>query len=552
MRALFLVTAASAQPLFSNDIFRLTCDGSMHLFPGSKVEAAVNVKPLLALLDNFYTAAKTKATKVCPSLSDAEFRRRFVPGLESVINHLDQQDMSTTCDNKFFTAFTTNSPWTQIDRTDWTQLEGASYGADVFTSARPSPLAEAGGIELLPLGWILKLGGFEPETAKGYWIHSGVDGIELPQTCSYETLKATGSCAFAIRLDRLSVKLQVALATCSGSYMPAISVTCAGEGCPSVFTPCTNDASCAGTLTCKALDGADEALDDAQVNKYFRDAKILGRQDDSGDNDDATKDTYMPGFAQLNKLMTAMAPFLGITMPANLTKMADFKVCGPSMRWGNFLFEKFPGSIEDDLGCSTPAEPAAPAAQVACVASGCPSVRMVGDGVCDPACQTTACLGDGSDCQSAQVPAFGPVTRSNRTTGNDIPAPYILTKKTVCTSVETWNGKLAAGGQALSPVRMAGSDLTPTAAGPATGQASHNRKSAAAYSTSVVTRAYAHLLQFSTSTATGAWASTQAIRGLPSAPRFRTSKKLPRPSPAGWSNSRRSALPPKSPAWRRT
>ena len=160
MRALFLVAAASAQPLLSNDILRLTCDGAVHAFPGSKLEAAVNVKPLVTLVDNFYTAAKVKAAKLCPSLSDAEFRRRFVPGLESVVNHLDQKDMSTTCDNeltKFYTGFATNSPWTQIDWSSFMPNTDDRWPrSSYFTFPRPSPLANAGGIGLLPLGWILK------------------------------------------------------------------------------------------------------------------------------------------------------------------------------------------------------------------------------------------------------------------------------------------------------------------------------------------------------------------------------------------------------------
>ena len=405
-------------------------------------------------------------------------------------------------------------------------------------------------------------GGINPNT----WSFSGNDapGIEVPQTCSYENLKATGSCSFAINLKQLSIELQVAMSTCTGSYWPAVSVTCGGEGCASVFTPCTTDASCGGKMFCNAP--FTTKMTESGINSFFRSLNMLGSQDDRYVSDySPSKDKYNPGFAQINKLITAMSPFFGIdNVPADLASLADLKVCGPGGGWSSYGAGEGGGGgfgrdddgrqdkagFANDMGCSTPPPPPTPQAQVACVNSGCPSVRMVGDGVCDPACKNPACLGDGTDCHSAQSSSYGPVTRSdsNQYPNNRyFPAPYILTKKTACTGVQTWDGKLAAGGQALSPARMAGSDLTPTAAVPASDQTSRNRKSAAClqlYRSSAATRTNAHLIQCSSSTATGAWASTPATHGLPSAPRCRISRTSSQRPQAGSSSSRMSALPP--------
>jgi hypothetical protein len=178
------------------------------------------------------------------------------------------------------------------------------------------------------------------------------------------------------------------------------------------------------------------------------------------------------------------------TLPRPTTVNGQMAFSSPGSSGGSYGHRDLTSSYRSSGGSHghrdlTSSYPATVAKQFACLESGCPSVRMVGDGVCDPACQTPACLGDGNDCKSTQNSAYGPVTRSDSNQNpydpynRYFPAPYILTKKTVCTGVQTWDGKLAAGGQALSPARKAGTDLTPTAAVPASDQASRNRKSAA-------------------------------------------------------------------------
>jgi hypothetical protein len=328
--AITLAAAAdAADPLLTHDILRMTCGGAIHAFSGSKIEFAVNILPVVQLVDNFYAAAKAKAVDACPSLEDEEFRRRFVPGLESVVNHLDQKDTTTTCaSSSFYTAFTTNSPWTQIP---WSGILPSSVqiGVRQFYSAmfpRTNPLTDAGVMGLLPLGWILIMAGFKPETSEdGWW---GGDGrISMPQTCSYAHLKATGSCTFAIHLNELSVELQVAVSTCSGSYWPAISVTCGGAGCPSVFMPCTTNANCGGGQVCHA---PFKASSDAGINSFFESLYMLGLQQFEGDK-------YVPGIGQVNKLIAVLAPFLGLDGVPALTSTNDLAICGPAAGWNHYV-----------------------------------------------------------------------------------------------------------------------------------------------------------------------------------------------------------------------
>ena len=477
--AAVVVAADASDPLLSHDILRMTCGGAAHAFPGSKIEAAVNLEPLVSLVDTFYSAAKAKATQWCPSLTEKEFRRRFVPGLESVINHIDMNDMSSTCDQRgsllaFYTAFTTNSPWTQIPWESFLPSSAGGWSPPSWTLPRPNPLKNAGGIGLLPLGWVLKVAGFQPETQSfdTYGDQGTGIGITVPESCSYKNLQATGSCTFAVYLSQLSIDLQVAVSNCVDSYWPAISVTCGGAGCPTVFEPCDSDDSCGGKQFCRAPFNKQS---NSSIDSFFRSMYMLGAQD----ND--KNDMYNPGFAQLQKLILAVAPFLGFDQIPDVSSLDELKVCGPDEGWDAYVRTSNryrPWDDDDaeknlnfvsDLGCTSSGGPAAYnlTDQDACLRSGCDSVRRVGDGVCDPSCKAPECMSDGNDCHTSAYPDYGPQTRTQPC---DYPwcrpQPLISNTKTTCTSLRKWDGTLMSGGKALSKERMEGADLMPTAATP--------------------------------------------------------------------------------------
>ena len=110
---LVLLGAVSVESnLFTYDIARSTCSGGLYLFPGSKMEVSLDASMLTNALDQFYAAVKAEALEVCPQITDDEFKRRFVPGVESIVNLFDARDDTTSCPRAFARAFATDSPWT--------------------------------------------------------------------------------------------------------------------------------------------------------------------------------------------------------------------------------------------------------------------------------------------------------------------------------------------------------------------------------------------------------------------------------------------------------
>lgn len=347
--AAVVIGAANAGTMSS--LLEMDCRGQLHLASQSPFAMTLSGKPLQMLQGQLIDAIKSRAKCACPAISDEEVVRRLVPGMDSWLAFLS---------GKY--AETTDCPDGQNDVTFARSFLGNGVYSKIF--------------------------------GDNYVAWENL----LPDTCTYESYRDGGTCTARVVEENTGVELQFAAKSCPNSDQPFISVTCKGELCSNIAKPCTVAGvagECGNHLKCVQVLTPDDYTDVIKATGLIESVSDLN----AGTCDGRT--------SFIKALETKIASYFpGLT--ANFVGYNGLNMCLPddeSDVWenaGNNLDSKF-NFTDRHMGEEPnllPAEVVAFNQFKSCNATACPTIEWIGNGKCDPECNTAACKFDGGDCMA--------------------------------------------------------------------------------------------------------------------------------------------------------
>jgi hypothetical protein len=97
-------------------------------------------------------------------------------------------------------------------------------------------------------------------------LSNGVPEFVFPTTCNSGTWDSKGNCLLvADWSSTFQMKIGFAMAKCSNSYLPYVSIVCDGAGCSNIAKPCNDNAHCGAGLKCVPITTSEDGV--TKVNK---------------------------------------------------------------------------------------------------------------------------------------------------------------------------------------------------------------------------------------------------------------------------------------------
>jgi hypothetical protein len=190
-----------------NNIFTVGCDGGVHLFTGTILQVDLNLNSFMDLSNVYADEISERAKCACPSITDDEIERRFLPSIPAVLSQFVWQDQQIV--SLIPNATQTNCSNTIFPRT-W-------FDNSFFTSV----------------------------------FQFDMNGIILPNSCQYQRFMNGKPCSFQVVPKTIypnlpiEMNLNVIIDRCpQQSIWPFIKITCDGYGCATFGMPCVTDDDC--------------------------------------------------------------------------------------------------------------------------------------------------------------------------------------------------------------------------------------------------------------------------------------------------------------------
>jgi len=197
LSALLLIvffTRTSSCGLIQEEILTLDCKGRVHFLPGTPFEAHIKAEKGLQLYNVFMEKLMERTKCTCPSITERNFVRQYVLGVEAFLSHNLTNRLDDSCPQ---------------------QDSGMSFLQN------------------------LKYEAFNP-----------------PNSCSLSSIVAGKPCLLSYSIGGASLNLAIdqcpADSNGKKNRLPFVSVTCTGAGCSSLFKPCTNNCG-SSSLVCTEL-----------------------------------------------------------------------------------------------------------------------------------------------------------------------------------------------------------------------------------------------------------------------------------------------------------
>jgi hypothetical protein len=207
------------------ELLTMDCGGTLRLLSGTPAELHFDLSWVKTFLDVTFGQIKERAKIKCPSITDKEIRRRFMPSVDMMIDRF---------------------------------LDPPASNAALETFTCPGLFAES----LIPgeSAFFMLIRHISGYGGDGVCQGSDVDLVDVkgmrPSSCTRTTWDAGEGCLAKVvtgpKVARISAEL--AIDKCSEtSIWPYISVTCGGEACSKIFMPCTSSTQCGTGLTCQSI-----------------------------------------------------------------------------------------------------------------------------------------------------------------------------------------------------------------------------------------------------------------------------------------------------------
>lgn len=223
----------------SRELLRLDCTGVLHLFKDTPFEIDLDLNFLKSVIETFRNRMRERVHTKCPSVTEEEINRRFVPSLDLALNLLFGAENRNT---------TTSCP-------------------DTFADS------------IYQLGTILNM------------FFSGTCDMELeladvthflPPTCSHESWASSKTCFLGAKFKEVigDFELDLAATECASDMAwPFITLICQGSACINYLKPCSdvNSATqCGSNLKCFDLGPiANQGGDlESSITKAFAEAGL--------------------------------------------------------------------------------------------------------------------------------------------------------------------------------------------------------------------------------------------------------------------------------------
>ena len=206
-----------------HELLSVDCRGGVHLLNKNPLEMNINLVEVKKHLDFFAAQVEARAKIHCPLITESEIERRM-PTFGMLLNRAHgvggDDTVCVDSDGKPVFARTLFN----ADLLSATLLNGGIMGANALKST-------------------------------GHASSFYAMGLETPETCTYESWKQGGACAFQLSHDLATsdYTIGVSMKKCPDSHIwPYISLTCSGPACSSIGTFCDDESDCGGAnVECK-------------------------------------------------------------------------------------------------------------------------------------------------------------------------------------------------------------------------------------------------------------------------------------------------------------
>ncbi|GBG33122.1 Sperm receptor for egg jelly [Hondaea fermentalgiana] len=412
------VVAALAAPARGENILTLDCQGGLHVLEGLPLETHVNLASLKAAANLLGEQWLERARCACGEAPDAELIRRFVPSADFFVAALAHQDDG-------------NGGYTLDDSAFENSCAGTDSGVQAVFSAISSAFPVIDGAKL--------------------------SGVELPSTCSYQSLQNGQGCQLTLNgmvnstwVKSESTVLNVVIDRCEDSITwPFISIDCEGTDCDQVLVqPCDSDADCTSEFqSCKGFFGntTEDAIalmadlgftvgDDATCATAGREIQlpvfadeillgIFGLEAEPGLLFDMR--TCTPTFYDLASIARDLIVDGGSDSSSSSNSYGGYDGYdggdGSSSSSSESTLDALLGLISPPFSATEVKTEITDTAMVLpgfdigyCASLGCHPSHL-GDGYCNPKCNVPECLYDGNECANCECVSGSDYSTCNKT-----------------------------------------------------------------------------------------------------------------------------------------